>query len=336
MRFKLYIMVENSETTVAIACQGGGSHTAFTAGVLRAILQGLPNEYEIGALSGTSGGSMCAALAWDGLRRGDTQGAIDRLEAFWDDIAAETPWDQFVNDAALLSSRLTAEFGTFGVSPYLHGGSVAAQRQLRETIERHVRFDDAPAAPPHLFVGAVDVESGSFEVFVDGEAGSSALLASAAVPTLFRAVKLDDAGHWDGLFSQNPPIRHFVSEVPPEDKPDEIWIVRINPVAWDETPRSLDDIADRRNELAGNLSLAQEIHMIESINDLIDDGVIDDERYKPIGLREINLDMELDVQSKLDRNRDFLEDLMERGEAKATEFWTAAETAPRADGRGGL
>jgi NTE family protein len=316
-------MVENTETTVAIACQGGGSHTAFSAGVLRGILRELPEEYGIGALSGTSGGAMCAALAWDGLRRGDPEGAIDRLEGFWDDVATGTPWDRFVNDAALLGSRLTAEFGTFGVSPYRHGGSTTAQRELRETVERHVRFDDdAPTSPPHLFVGAVDVESGSFEVFVDGEEGSAALLASAAVPNLFRAVEIDGAGHWDGLFSQNPPIRQFVSEVPPEDKPDEIWVVRINPVKRDETPRSLDDIADRRNELSGNLSLAQEVHTIETINDLIDEGVIDDERYKRIELREVALDVDLDVQSKLDRSHDFLEELMERGEAKASEFWT--------------
>jgi NTE family protein len=320
-------MPENTEATVAIACQGGGSHTAFSAGVLRGILRELPAEYEIGALSGTSGGAMCAALAWDGLRRGDTEGAIDRLEGFWDDVAAETPWDRFVNDAALLGSRLTAEFGTFGVSPYRHGASVAAQRELRETVERHVRFDDddVPTSPPHLFVGAVDVESGSFEVFVDGEAGTDALLASAAVPNLFRAVEIDGAGHWDGLFSQNPPIRQFVSEVPPEDKPDEVWIVRINPVKRDGTPRSLDDIADRRNELSGNLSLAQEAHTIETINDLIDEGVVDDERYKRIELREVALGGNLDVQSKLDRSRDFLEELMERGEAKASEFWTGTE-----------
>jgi NTE family protein len=71
-------MSTTGETTVAIACQGGGSHTAFTAGALRGILRGLPDEYEIVALSGTSGGAMCAALAWDGLRRNDVEGAINR------------------------------------------------------------------------------------------------------------------------------------------------------------------------------------------------------------------------------------------------------------------
>lgn len=323
-------MAERNENTVAIACQGGGSHTAFTAGVLKGILRNRPSEYEIGALSGTSGGAMCAALAWDGLRRDDTEGAIDRLDGFWLDVAANSPWENLVNQWGVWGGRLTSEFGTFGVSPYWHVFSTVGHRALRALIERHVHFDEAaPTAPPHLYVGAVDVESGSFEVFTDGEHGATALLASAAIPTVFRAVELDGASHWDGLFSQNPPIRHFTSEVPADQKPDEIWIVRINPGASGETPRSMGEIADRRNELAGNLSLEQEKHMIESINDLIAEEVITHERYKKITLREVELDVDLDVHSKSDRDHGFLQSLMDRGEAVASDLWT--ETDERDD-----
>ena len=54
---------------VAIACQGGGSHSAFTAGVLRGVLQEAQKKdasFEIVGLSGTSGGAICrtACLAW--------------------------------------------------------------------------------------------------------------------------------------------------------------------------------------------------------------------------------------------------------------------------------
>ena len=84
----------------------------------------------------------------------------------------------------------------------------------------------------------------------------------------------------------------------------------------------MDEIADRRNDLSGNLSLEQEKHMIRSINDLIEEGVIDDERYKQIEIREMELDMELDLLSKRDRDSEFLTELIERGETKANEFWT--------------
>src|SRR3954452_4047126 len=77
-------MTTNGRTRVAIACQGGGSHTAFTAGVLQGALSNLPSDVEIVALSGTSGGAICAALAWDALVRGEPKRAIGTLQEFWD------------------------------------------------------------------------------------------------------------------------------------------------------------------------------------------------------------------------------------------------------------
>ena len=54
--------------TVAIACQGGGSHTAFTCGALQCLLA--DGNHRIVALSGTSGGAVCALLARYGLLTG--------------------------------------------------------------------------------------------------------------------------------------------------------------------------------------------------------------------------------------------------------------------------
>jgi predicted acylesterase/phospholipase RssA len=42
---------------IAIACQGGGSQTAFTAGALKALCEErIADEFEIVSMSGTSGG----------------------------------------------------------------------------------------------------------------------------------------------------------------------------------------------------------------------------------------------------------------------------------------
>jgi NTE family protein len=61
----------NDKPKVAIACQGGGSHAAFAAGVLGELLSPEYRErFEIVALTGTSGGAVCAALAWAGLISG--------------------------------------------------------------------------------------------------------------------------------------------------------------------------------------------------------------------------------------------------------------------------
>ncbi len=91
----------NGSRRVAIACQGGGSHTAFTAGALKRILQENDKKFEIIAFSGTSGGAMCALLAWYGLvkHRKDTdkgkEEAIRNLDDFWDRLSASSPLDWF-------------------------------------------------------------------------------------------------------------------------------------------------------------------------------------------------------------------------------------------------
>ena len=54
--------------------------------------------------------------------------------------------------------------------------------------------------------------------------------------------------YWDGLFSQNPPVRELTDE-----GPDEIWVIQINPKELETEPRTVAEIADRRNELSGNL-----------------------------------------------------------------------------------
>src|SRR3954468_22231326 len=73
---------------VAIACQGGGSHAAFIAGVLCKLLgPDFRNHFELTAISGTSGGDICASLAWAGLIAEGPDNALQRLQGFWNDLA---------------------------------------------------------------------------------------------------------------------------------------------------------------------------------------------------------------------------------------------------------
>ena len=75
---------------IAIACQGGGSHTAFTAGVLKRLLGGADarRRFDVVGLSGTSGGAICALLAWYGLADEDIARPGQLLDAFWRDNSA--------------------------------------------------------------------------------------------------------------------------------------------------------------------------------------------------------------------------------------------------------
>jgi len=95
---------------IAIACQGGGSQTAFTAGVLSAFFEReLHLKKQIVSLSGTSGGAVCAAVAWYGLLKaaaGDPIPIQKRIKDFWEEIIAQIPPELYVDQFSTEMLRL--------------------------------------------------------------------------------------------------------------------------------------------------------------------------------------------------------------------------------------
>jgi len=317
---------------VAIACQGGGSHTAFTAGVLKRLLRSQGSTgHEVVGLSGTSGGAVCALLAWHNLLGGDGARAAEALDAFWRDNSATTPHEQILNSWILWASSLQNFVTMPALSPYDTYFSVSALEEFKRMLERRVDFAGVGVQPqdthPVLLIGAVDVLSGEFRAFNSrrDRITPETILASAAIPTLFRSVHPGDGGtYWDGLFSQNPPVRELTDE-----ESDEIWVIQINPKELETEPRTMVEIADRRNELSGNLSLYQELRSIEKIDQLLERGLLSsDGKYKQIVVRVIELSRSrfsrsLGTASKLNRDPYFIQDLMSHGEARAEEFLAA-------------
>src|ERR671932_2435295 len=150
---------------VAIACQGGGSHTAFTAGVLERLLRAEElKRYEVVGLSGTSGGAVCALLAWHNLLRGDGAGAAEALDAFWRDNSATAPHEQIINSWVLWASSLQNFITMPVVSPYYDNYfSVSALEEFKGMLERRGGFamGGLPTEDSHpvLLVGALGVLS---------------------------------------------------------------------------------------------------------------------------------------------------------------------------------
>ncbi|MGH3997363.1 MAG: patatin-like phospholipase family protein [Pseudonocardiaceae bacterium] len=330
---------DKARRRIAIACEGGGTHTAFTAGVLKRLLH---EPIEIVGLSGTSGGAVCAMLAWRGLLAGDREDARRRLEAFWRDNSVEgleALWGTWLR----LSTRLLGEVVSPEVSPYRWWWD--ASEQFKQLLERHCGLAEVPhllrtnSLAPRLLISAADVRSGEFTVFRShpvthrgitypaAQITAEVILASAAVPTLFKAVHIDGHDYWDGVFAQNPPVRELpdmVRTIPGGRPPDEIWVVRINQRTCEIVPKSMAEIRDRRNELAGIISLNQELYMIDLLNHLIEAGSLTGAKHEPITLRSIEMDDQfarpLEYESKLDRSRPFIEDLQAHGWKQADEF----------------
>jgi NTE family protein len=310
---------------VAIACQGGGSHTAFTAGVLKKLLKEKiegKHDYEVVALSGTSGDAICALLTWYGLLMNDTNRAVELLDSFWRDDSASSLQDRLVNDWLLWTNRFFENTGGMPtISPYYYPSR--GQDLLRSLLEKHVDFGRinnlVKQSSPLLLVGAANVLSGEFKAFSShrDEINAEIILASAAIPTLFRAVHTDGGVYWDGLFSQNPPVRELPDAEP---KPNEIWVIQINPERSEAEPRSMPDITDRRNELSGNLSLYQEIHFVQTVNKWVEEGSLSGTKHEVIDTKWIQMLRDLDRASKLNRDPSFIQDMMAHGEEQAETF----------------
>ncbi len=371
---------------VVIACQGGGAHTAFTAGVLDKILEQTRQPFEIVAISGTSGGAVCALLAWHGLSKNDPEVARKLLNEFWSDNSANSYLEKLWNLWSLWAVRSPIEAK---VSPYYPGLSWALKQarhqadfmqkllgfgdvgvfsswsafarkelekyslrteflDLKRLLEKHIDFSALPRGlqKPRLLVGAVEVLTGEFKAFDSWNDPilPETILASAALPNLVKAVQVANGVYWDGLFSQNPPVREFVKDVEPEDKPDQIWVIQINPRTRDKEPTSVEEILDRRNELSGNVSLQQEIDSIKTLNKVVkatdelfmahpeisDSPAADSLRkYKTVKICRIEVDEAklfsnqtsgLDYASKLDRSPSFIRRLVEHGKNQAQSF----------------
>jgi NTE family protein len=314
-----------------IACQGGGSHTAFTAGVLKRLLGAEElARYQVAGLSGTSGGAVCALLAWYALLDDDPVRAGRLLDQFWADNSARWPADMLVNNWIQWAGAWQDLGGALpAVSPYHWPASVTGADQFCRMLNRQVDLGqiqvDSTGKHPLLLLGAVDVLSGRFRTFNSrrDQITAATVLASAAIPNLFRAVRLEDGTYWDGLFSQNPPVRELL-----DAEPDELWVIQINPQRRDTEPTTLAEIADRRNELSGNLSLYQELAFIEKIDQLLETGLLNaGGKYRQVVVRVIELPRsslpQAHAASKLNRDPLFIQNLISHGQQQAGEFLAA-------------
>lgn len=277
-------------TKIAIACQGGGSQTAFTAGALKALCEmKIADQFDIVSISGTSGGAVCATLVWFAFEKDETP-PWGRLMDFWKDNTAQGWLEQIYNHLVVGSLRM-ANRGWLPImqlspsSPLTQIMTAATTmghrenfRDFRALLETHIDFEEIAswgprAKRPILMIGAANVITGKMTKFVSLHHAIRVqhILASCAVPNIFPAVQIDGDAYWDGLFSDNPPIQELVrpSAVGIENLPDEIWLIKINPTMCERVPERPDDIVDRRNQLEGNISLFQQLRHLEMLNDML-------------------------------------------------------------------
>jgi NTE family protein len=312
---------------IELALQGGGAHGAFTWGVLDRVLE--DGRIEVAALSGTSAGAMNAVALADGLTRGGRDGAREALARFWravSDAARFSPVRRGPLDVLLGRWSLDASPGYIAMdllsriaSPYdLNPLDV---NPLRDVVAGEIDFDRVNRCDAaKVFVTATNVRTGLPRVFRQGEITLDAVMASACLPTLFKAVEIGGEAYWDGGFMGNPVLFPLVDESDCRD----LVIVQINPIRRDALPRSAADILNRMNEITFNASLIKELRAISLLRQLIEAEGLEQERYRDMRLHRIGGEglEHLSVSSKLNAEWEFLCHLRDLGRA-AADRWLA-------------
>jgi NTE family protein len=318
---------------INLALQGGGAHGAFTWGVLDHLLS--DGRLTIEGISGTSAGAVNAIMLADGLARGGPEEARKRLAEFWraTSIGGNLPALQRSVVERLFSfmpaegSPMQAWFGALAryLSPYdLNPLNI---NPLKDLIDRFVDFDVVRKCTDlQLFISATNVHTGRLHIFSRDKISADAIMASACLPLLFRAVEIEGVPYWDGGYLGNPVIFPFFDSTETED----ILIVQINPLVRQTTPTSSQDIMNRINEITFNSSLLSEYRAIEFVSRLIDEGRlphgIGAGQYRRIKVHRIVLDGQgkaYTADTKLSTDYDFFELLRENGRRAARRFLDA-------------
>jgi NTE family protein len=303
---------------ITLALQGGGSHGAFTWGVLEKLYE--TDVFDITGWCGTSAGAINAAIAACGYHKNGNAGAIDLLNKFWKRISLQgsisliqpTFLDKMLSSGNMQFSPTYNMFTTLNnyISPYYW--NPLNLNPLKVILTDLLDLDALKNSNVKMYACATNVKTGRAKIFDQYHISVDALLASACLPQLYQAVKIDKDYYWDGGFMGNPPLNPLIKGTDTSD----ILLVQINPWVIKKVPRRADEIQHRINELSFNASLMGDIRMIEFKNELLDKGYTMDGKLRKIRYHAICADNaleEFDVSSKSNVSWDFLCLLRNRG-----------------------
>jgi NTE family protein len=283
----------------------------------------------IEAISGTSAGAMNAAVLADGWTAGGAAGARRALDQYWrrvTEVAAFSPlqrspldrlmgrWTLDTSPAYLMFDLISRVLSPYDLNPL-------GFNPLRDILAESIDFGRLARSPIKLFITATKVRTGRGRIFRNAEITADVLLASACLPTMFRAVEIDGEAYWDGGFAGNPTITPLVRE---SDAHDTI-LVQINPIERPGTPRSAAEILNRLNEVSFNSPLTKELRMIALLRQVVDPGRGEGGRWAHMRAHRISTGLlaELGASSKLNAEAAFVGMLRLEGRRAASRFLDA-------------
>jgi len=318
---------KGAPVSVDLALQGGGSHGAFTWGVLDRLLEEPGLRFD--GISGTSAGAMNAAVMASGLMQGGPEGAREALEGFWkrvSDAARMSPLRR--GPIEILTGNWTldyspvfavVEFAAQVFSPY--DSSLGGSNPLSKILAESVDFAHLVDSPVKVFVTATNVHTGQGRIFRNAELTPDVLLASACLPTMFQAVEIDGVPYWDGGYAGNPSMSPLVRECTASDT----ILVQINPIVRPGTPRTAREIQNRLNEISFNATLLKELKAGALLRQVADPGTGEGAAWANMRVHRISSEimLELGYSSKMLTEWPFFTMLRDEGRKSADAFLAA-------------
>lgn len=322
---------KRKKPSMNLALQGGGAHGAFTWGVLDSLLEDGRIDFE--GVSGTSAGAMNAVVLANGLMNGGRDGARAALQNFWTAVAGSLPFEVAVpsvdgQNVSLLPALKLMLHWTNYFSP--HQLNPLDLNPLRTILLAQLDFERLRAhSPVKLFVAATHANSGKVRLFRSPEINADAILASACLPTMARAVEIDGEPYWDGGYAANPAVYPLVYECESSD----ILMVLLTPLKHASTPHTAQEIKDRVLELAFNSTFLREMRMFAHAREYAKESLFRMGRFER-HLARLNFHVidaheqmhELKMESKLAANMWFFEMLRDLGRLQ-TKAWLQAHHA---------
>ncbi len=317
--------------SISIALQGGGSHGAFTAGVLKRLFEA--QNFRVEGISGTSSGAVNACLmAYGDLIQHKTGKSTASLENFWDDLGKEfaklfSPSDaifgtqifgQQTNNLALqFFTAITQNFAPYQFNP-------ERLNPLRDLLNQHIDFEmlrDYSAIK--LFIAATNTQTSKLQIFKHDELTVRHILASACLPSLHHSVQIGEQAYWDGGFSGNPVIFPLIFNCKSQD----IIIVLVQPMEHKGKPDTADKIRERISEIAFTSNFKREMRAITFSKRFVKDNWLSlgklDRKMNNVRIHIIQANdyiEELDPSSRYNASPDFLSNLQQAGYACANDW----------------
>jgi NTE family protein len=315
------------QKAINLALQGGGSHGAFTWGVLDRLLD--DERLTFDGVTATSAGGVNAVLLADGLAAGGRQGAKDLMGTFWKKMS-DTTMNSII--APSMFDRMNPNFGlehspgyvmvdimSRFISPYqLNPMDINPMRDLLNEVVNFERVRQQKVLK--LFLSATNVRTGKVAVFPNKEITAEHVLASACLPFMMRAPMIDGEAYWDGGFMGNPAIFPVIYGCESCD----VLLVHLTPTERPELPTNSRAILNRMQEISFNSSLMREMRAVAFVTQMIDDGKLTGGKRMFIHLIEAeDIIKELSGSSKMNADWKFLMHLFEIGRERA-DSWLAA------------